>query len=64
MQAARAEANIPVPIQTTNRDEQNYSNFIGNFSKGLPHNAIGEVDRLSYRSLLNAVSQGFCWVRP
>jgi hypothetical protein len=54
----RAEANIPVPIQATNGDEQNYSNFIGNFSKGLPHNAIGEVDQLSYRSSLNAVGQG------
>ena len=55
--AGRAR-NIPVPIQTTNGDEQNYSKFIGNFSKGLPHNAIGEVDQLFYRSSLNAVSQG------
>jgi hypothetical protein len=55
--AARAEASIPVPKQVTNGDEQNYRNFIGNFHKGLPHNDIGEVDRGAYRSLLDAVSQ-------
>jgi hypothetical protein len=55
--AARAEASIPVPKQITNGDEENYRNFIGNFHKGLPHNDIGEVDRGAYRSLLNAVSQ-------
>ena len=56
--AARAEASIPVPKQRTNGDEQNYPNFIGNFHKGLPHNKIGEVDRSAYRSFLYAVSQG------
>ena len=56
--AARAEASVPVPKQMTNGDEQNYQNFIGNFHKGLPHNDIGEVDRSAYRSFLSAVSQG------
>src|SRR5262249_9730012 len=39
-QAARGETKIPVPRQITNGDEQRYSNqnFIGNYSKGLPHN--------------------------
>jgi membrane-associated phospholipid phosphatase len=55
--AARAEAGVPVPKQITNGDEQNYPNFIGNFHKGLPHNDIGEVDRGAYRSLLDAVSR-------
>jgi hypothetical protein len=58
VQAARAETNIPVPTQTTNGDEQRYPNFIGNFSKGLPHNRIGEVVPSAYGLLLDAVSQG------
>ena len=58
VEAARDEANIPVPPETTNRDEQNYRNFIGNYHKGLSHNKIGEVDRSAYLALLNAVSQG------
>jgi hypothetical protein len=58
VQAARAETRIPVPRQITNGDEERYPNFIGNFSKGLPHNAIGEVDQSAYRLLLNAARQG------
>ena len=52
VQAARAETKIPVPRQITNADERRYPNFIGNFSKGLPHNSLGEVDRNAYLSLL------------
>jgi hypothetical protein len=56
--AARSEAAVPIPKQITNQDEQNYPNFIGNYSKGLPHNSIGEVNRSAYFSLLRAVRQG------
>lgn len=56
--AAREEADLPIPKQVANGDEQRYPNLIGNYSKGLPHNSIGEVDRLAYRVLLQAVSQG------
>jgi len=56
--AATAEALIPVPQQVTNGDETNFPNHIGNYSKGLVHNGIGEVDSNSYQSLLNAVSSG------
>jgi hypothetical protein len=56
--AALAETRVPIPRQITSGDEQRYPNFIGNYSKGLPHNAIGEVDPSAYRSLLNAVRQG------
>jgi hypothetical protein len=52
------EAQVPIPTQITNGDEQIYPHFIGNYSKGLPHNTIGEVDPSAYRSLLNAVRQG------
>jgi hypothetical protein len=56
--AAHAELNVPVPPQITNGDEQLYPNRIGNFSKGLLHNNIGEVEPASYRSLLRAVHSG------
>src|SRR5437899_12553818 len=35
VEAALAEAAIPVPKQMTNTDERQYPNFIGNFHKGL-----------------------------
>jgi hypothetical protein len=57
-QAALAEFQVPIPQQVSNGDEQRYSNFIGNFSKTLPHNAIGEVDLSAYKSLLTAVNSG------
>src|SRR6266404_1726522 len=56
--AARAEASVPVPKQMTNGDEQNYQNFIGNFHKGLPHNALGEVNPAAYRLLVSAAREG------
>jgi hypothetical protein len=57
MGAATREAQLPVPRQITNGDEINYP-YIGNFSKGLVHNSIGEVSSSSYFSLLNAVNTG------
>ncbi len=56
--AARTELNVPVPQQITNGDEQRYPNRIGNYSKGLLHNNIGEVEPASYQSLLKAVRSG------
>ena len=56
--AAHAELNVPVPPQITNGDEQLYPNRIGNFSKGLLHNTIGEVNPASYHSLLRAAHSG------
>jgi hypothetical protein len=35
-----------------------HSNFIGIYSQGLPHNAIGEVDLPAYQALLTAVKSG------
>lgn len=58
-EAALAESKVPVPRQITNGDEQNSRlKFIGNFSKGLPHNSVGEVEPTAYLALLNAVHQG------
>jgi hypothetical protein len=58
LQAATSESLVPIPQQTPNRDEQLYSNFIGNYSKGLPHSPIGEVNTSAYRTYLNAVNSG------
>jgi hypothetical protein len=56
--ASAEERKAPIPIQATNEDEERYGNFIGNYSKGLPHNTIGEVDRTAYELLLRATNQG------
>lgn len=39
-----------------NGDELLYPNKIGNFSKGLPHDANGEVNLAAYNALLNALN--------
>src|SRR6267143_5889104 len=59
-QAARSETKVPIPRQITNGDEQRYQNqnYIGNYSKGLRHNSLGEVDPVAYRSLLKGLRQG------
>jgi hypothetical protein len=56
--AARGELAVPTPPEITNGDEQRYSNRIGNYSKGLAHNNIGEVTPASYGSFLNAIHGG------
>ncbi len=59
-QAARSETKVPIPRQITNADERRYQNqnYIGNYSKGLRHNSLGEVDPVAYRSLLKGLRQG------
>ena len=56
--AAQSELSVRTPNEVTNGDEQRYPNFIGNYSKGLAHNNIGEVLPSSYASLLRAVNSG------
>ena len=58
MQAARAEHEIALPSHDSNGDESAYAKRWGNFSKGLPHNNLGEVDLNAYTTLLNALSSG------
>ena len=58
VRAAIEERDIPSPRQTTNGDEERYANYIGSYSKGLPHNALGEVDRAAYGRLLDAARVG------
>ncbi len=58
VQAAQAEFDIRTPEEVTNGDELRFPNRIGNFSKGLVHNGVGEVDDGSYASLLRALNTG------
>ncbi|HEV2851462.1 MAG TPA: vanadium-dependent haloperoxidase [Thermoanaerobaculia bacterium] len=45
-------------LHATNGDEARFANKIGNYSKGLPHNAFGEVDLAAYASLVKACTTG------
>lgn len=56
--AARAMAREGLPDHPNNGDEERYSNKIGNYSKGLRHNAIGEVDHRAYAAFINAIDRG------
>ena len=55
----------PTKIKKTgsNGDEKNIKgadgkpSYAGNFSKGLPHDTFGEVDRAAYKTLLHALDQ-------
>jgi len=56
--AAKAEEKVPIPRHKHNGDESLYPHEIGNFSKGLPHDASGEVKSNAYATLLKAVQSG------
>jgi hypothetical protein len=58
LRAATAERRVPVPPQVNNGDEALYPNRIGNYSKGLSHDSVGEVDPAAYDSLLTALNSG------
>jgi len=46
------------PTHRTNGDEERYFNKIGNFSKGLPHDVLGEVNLTAYSGLISALASG------
>ena len=50
---------IPLPTHENNGDEDLYPNRIANFAKGLPHNALGEVEPAAYESFLQAVADPY-----
>jgi len=54
---AVAEKLLP-PKHPTNGDEERYYNKIGNFSKGLPHDVLGEVELSAYTGLITALTSG------
>jgi hypothetical protein len=58
LEAAIFQNKLPLPEHPHNGDEELYPNKIGNFSKGLPHNALGEVELAAYATLKQAVQSG------
>jgi hypothetical protein len=58
VQAAIFQKTQPLPEHPNNGDEGRYAARIGSFSKSLPHNNLGEVDRNAYETLLNALKTG------
>jgi hypothetical protein len=58
MRAADLARKRQAAVQTPNGDESLYPNRIGSYSKGLPHNNLGEVDPAAYNAFLAAVASG------
>ncbi len=56
--AAQLERDAFQPNQTPNTDETDFPNRIGSYSKGLPHNALGEVDASAYNAFRDAMQNG------
>jgi hypothetical protein len=56
--AAVAQKNARVLTQTTNGDEEAFANAIASFTKALPHDDLGHVDRGAYDMLRAALSSG------
>ena len=52
------EVGRPFVSHPTNGDETSLPDFIGNFSKGMPHNNLGEVEPAAYQQLLTAMQSG------
>jgi hypothetical protein len=55
-----ADYQLKQRIQThpANSDDTIYPNFIGSFTKALPHNALGEVIPMAYHAMRTALSNG------
>ncbi|HKE02030.1 MAG TPA: hypothetical protein VKE69_13525, partial [Planctomycetota bacterium] len=56
--AAQAQASQALPGHPDNGDEAAYSDRRGSFSKGLPHDGLGEVSASAYSALLAALTSG------
>lgn len=56
--AALFERRLPLPDHPCNGDEELFPNKIGSYSKGLPHDDLGEVDLDAYNTLIEALSTG------
>lgn len=52
------QSRLPDPQKLTNGDEARYPTRIGNFSKGMPHNNLGEVNGAAYTAFLKAIDSG------
>jgi hypothetical protein len=54
VEAAKMAQKRPLVYHVNNGDEDRYPNKIGSFTKGLPHNQLGEVDLAAYATLVKA----------
>src|SRR5438105_578186 len=57
-QAAEFEHHLTTVAHPSNGEEDLYANKIANFSKGLPHNSLGEVDLAAYNLFIAALTSG------
>jgi len=56
--AAQLAFDRPLPEHSCNGEEDDYPSRIGNYSKALPHDRLGEVDVLAYEAMLAALASG------
>ena len=56
--AANYQRDAPPTPSISNGDEVMYANRIASYSKGLPHNDLGEVDLNAYNAYLQALNSG------
>src|SRR5262245_23115721 len=56
IEAASKQLQMEFPNSLNNGDENRYPSRFANYSKGLPHNNLGEVDPNAYQKLLDAIS--------
>lgn len=54
IEAAKIAQRRPLVYHLSNGDDERYPNRIGSYSKGLPHNQLGEVDNTAYSTLVTA----------
>ena len=57
-QVAKAYKNLPLVTHVNNGDDRRYDTRIGSYTKGMPHNALGEVDEGFYKTYLRAIRTG------
>ncbi|WP_395837983.1 hypothetical protein [Archangium violaceum] len=56
LKAAKTELFLKAPPLTANGDEERYPTRIGNFTKTLPHNELGEVEPAAYAAYLKGLA--------
>ncbi len=56
VETAQNQRQLPLPDHPSNGDEARFATRIASYSKGLPHDALGEVDLSAYEALLAALS--------
>ncbi|HZI12631.1 MAG TPA: kelch repeat-containing protein [Myxococcus sp.] len=58
VEAANFQRTQPLPEHPDNGDEARYPTRFASYSKGLPHDALGDVNTTEYNKLLTAVASG------